>query len=88
MRSVLFGLVQLAGGVAALAGLYLLVGLAWTLLAGGVVALVVFTALEAISERSPVVPEPAPEPVSELEGLRSTARKPELEPVRTAELED
>ncbi len=35
MRSVLFGLLQAVGAVAALAGLYLLTGLALTLLVGG-----------------------------------------------------
>jgi hypothetical protein len=89
MRAVLFGLAQLASSAAALFGLYLLVGLPWALLVGGLTATVVFTALEVVTERRagrrPAAPAPAP--VSELEGLRS--RKPEAEPLtRTAELED
>jgi hypothetical protein len=75
MRSVLFGLLQLAGGVAALAGLYLLVGLAWTLLVGGAVALAGFTLLEMLAAPRPAEPAaPEPAPVSELEGLRSPVK--------------
>lgn len=59
LRSVLFGLVQLAGGVAALVGLYLLAGLEWSLLLGGVVVAALATLAELAGlPRGPLLPEP------------------------------
>ena len=81
MRPVLFGLLQLGGALAAAAGVYLLLGLAWALVIVGTAVLVGFTAAETISAR-PVAPRtPAsalPTPSTELPGApRSRPRTQE-----------
>jgi hypothetical protein len=48
MRTLVLTLAQLAGAALLLAGLYLLAGLAWTLVVGGVALLVVSTLAEII----------------------------------------
>jgi hypothetical protein len=89
MRSVLFGLLQLAGALAAAAGVYMLLGLAWSLvivgsavLFGGVMVEVIMDPRTAApSARRPVrrgPPDALPEPdrVTELPGAsRSRPRK-------------
>jgi hypothetical protein len=88
MRSVLFGLLQLAGALAAAAGVYLLLGLAWTLVIVGGLVFLIFTVAEMMGTRTapPSVarpvrrgpPDALPEPdrVTELPGaLRSRPRK-------------
>lgn len=57
MRPVLFGLLQLAGAVAAVVGLYLLLGLAWAMVIGGLGGLVAGIALEVTSLPAPVARE-------------------------------
>jgi small neutral amino acid transporter SnatA (MarC family) len=88
MRSVLFGLLQLAGALAAAAGVYLLFGLAWSLVIVGGLVFLTSTAVEMMSGRTappsarrPVrrgPPDALPEPdrVTELPGaVRSRLRK-------------
>lgn len=47
MRSLLLGLLQLVGLAVALAGLYILAGLAWVLLVGGLAVVATATLAEA-----------------------------------------
>lgn len=87
MRSVLFGLLQAAGALAAIAGTYLLLGLPWTLVIAGTLTTGVLTAAEIMGARTAppqaparprTVPDALPEPdvVTELPGApRSRARK-------------
>lgn len=53
MRPVLFGLLQLVGALGAAAGVYLLLGLAWSLVIVGTVALVLATVAEHLATRPP-----------------------------------
>ncbi len=54
MPPALFGLLQLAGAIAAAVGVHLLLGLAWALVIVGGVTLVVATVLEAFALPRPV----------------------------------
>jgi hypothetical protein len=58
-RSVVVGVTQLAGGAIALAGLFLLTGLAWSLLATGLVIVTVSVLFEIAGNRR-VAPPAAP----------------------------
>lgn len=88
MRSVLFGLLQLAAALGAAVGIYLLAGLAWALVIVCGLIFLVSTAAEMMSARPApprapasarrVPPDALPEPdrVTELPGaLRSRPRK-------------
>ncbi len=56
MRDLAFGLGQLLGAVAAVAGLYMLTGLAWTLVIAGVATLVCLVAVEALARSAQLPP--------------------------------
>jgi hypothetical protein len=66
-------LVQVLGALLSLTGVYLLFGLPWTLVAGGVVLLVIATLTELHRYRSSAGPPRAPA-VSELAARRSQPR--------------
>jgi hypothetical protein len=87
VRAVLFGLLQTAGALAAAAGVYLLAGLAWSLVIVGGLVFLVATGVEMMGERpAPPVPAaparrgppdalPAPDRVTELPGALRSRRK-------------
>jgi hypothetical protein len=88
MRSVLFGLLQLAGALAAAAGVYLLAGLAWSLVIVGGLVFMISTAVEIMgarpapplahrtARRGPPDALPEPSTITELPGaVRSRPRK-------------
>lgn len=88
MRSVLFGLLQLAGALAVAAGVYLLAGLAWSLVIVGGLTFLISTAVEIMGSRTATPPGrravrrgppdalPEPDRVTELPGAaRSRPRK-------------
>jgi hypothetical protein len=87
MRPVLFGLLQLAGALAATAGLYLRFGLDVALIVVGGLVFLVFTAVEIMGARAappqarssvrPGPPDALPEPdrVTELPGAVRSRRK-------------
>ncbi len=73
----IFGLVQLLGALAAAVGLYLLLGLAPTLLILGGVTFVGAVVLEIMGGRRPQHAPPPPTGGGVLEGLRSRPPSPE-----------
>jgi hypothetical protein len=56
MQTVLFVLGQVVGVAALLLGVYVLAGVGWALVVGGLVVVVGSTALEALAVRRPGVP--------------------------------
>jgi hypothetical protein len=87
VRPVLFGLLQAAGALAAAAGVYLLAGLAWSLVIVGGLVFLVATGVEMMNARpAPRVPAaparrgppdalPEPDRVTELPGAMRSRRK-------------
>lgn len=88
MRPVLFGLLQAAGALAAAAGVYILAGLAWSLVIVGGLVFMIATGVEMMNARpaprAPAAPVrrgppdalPEPDRVTELPGaIRSRPRK-------------
>lgn len=67
MRGAVFGLLQLVGALGATAGVYLLLGLAWSLVIVGTAVLALATVAEHLTTRPPPAPPAPRRPRSPLE---------------------